>query len=43
MVDLLIKNGTIYDGTGGDPYIAHLVIEGDRISDIVRNEHELPA
>ena len=29
--DLLIVNGTIYDGTGSAPYLADLGIKGDRI------------
>ena len=29
--DLLITNGDVYDGSGGDPYIADVAIAGDRI------------
>lgn len=29
--DLLLKNGTIYDGSGGEPYIGDVAISGDRI------------
>jgi len=29
--DLLIRGGTIYDGTGGAPYVADLAVDGDRI------------
>jgi len=32
--DVLIRNGSIYDGTGAPPYIADLAINGDRISAI---------
>ena len=32
--DILILNGTIYDGTGGDPYRADIGILGDRIVEI---------
>lgn len=32
--DILILNGTIYDGTGGDPYQADIGIVGDRIVEI---------
>lgn len=29
--DLVIRGGTIYDGSGGEPYVGDLAIEGDRI------------
>jgi adenine deaminase len=29
--DVLIKDGTVYDGTGGDPVDADVGIKGDRI------------
>lgn len=29
--DLVIRGGTIYDGTGGAPYIGDVAVEGDRI------------
>lgn len=32
--DILVLNGTIYDGTGGDPYQADIGILGDRIVEI---------
>ncbi len=32
--DLLIRNGLIHDGLGGDPYTADLAITGDRIAAI---------
>ena len=34
---LVIRNGTIVDGSGGDPYEADLAIEGGRISAIGKN------
>lgn len=34
---LVIRNGTIVDGSGGDPYEADLSIEGDRIAAIGKN------
>lgn len=32
--DLLIVNGDIYDGLGGDPYVADIAIRDDRVVDI---------
>ncbi len=32
--DFIIRNGTIYDGLGGDPYVADLAIDGDSIAAI---------
>jgi N-acyl-D-amino-acid deacylase len=32
--DILIRNGTIYDGTGAPPYSADIAISGDRLSAI---------
>lgn len=29
--DFIIRNGTIYDGSGGEPYIGDVLINGDRI------------
>jgi N-acyl-D-amino-acid deacylase len=29
--DLVIANGTVYDGQGGDPYVADVAVRGDRI------------
>jgi len=29
--DLIISNGNIYDGNGGEPYLADIAIKGDRI------------
>lgn len=34
MLDLLIKNGLIYDGTGGEAYTADIGVAGDRIVQI---------
>src|SRR5258706_5100558 len=36
--DVLIKDGTIYDGTGGDPIQADIGIKGDRIAAIGKLE-----
>jgi N-acyl-D-amino-acid deacylase len=30
--DILIRGGTIYDGSGGAPYVADIAIDGERIS-----------
>ncbi|MDH3362385.1 MAG: D-aminoacylase [Gammaproteobacteria bacterium] len=35
--DLLIVNGTVYDGLGGDPYVADVAIRDDRIAAIGRD------
>ncbi|MSQ48356.1 MAG: amidohydrolase [Deltaproteobacteria bacterium] len=32
--DIVIKNGTVIDGTGGAPYRADVAIQGDRIAEI---------
>ena len=32
--DVIVRNGTIYDGTGAPPYSADLAIRGDRVSAI---------
>ncbi len=37
-VDVLIRNGTIYDGTGTPPVNGHLAINGDRIARIVTDD-----
>ena len=29
--DLLIRNGTLYDGSGGAPFVANIAVAGDRI------------
>jgi N-acyl-D-amino-acid deacylase len=47
-VDLVIHNGTIYDGSGAAPFVGDVAIEGDRISAIgarraVRGRVELDA
>ncbi len=36
----LLKNGTIYDGSGEKPYVADLLIEGNRIAGIGQNLDE---
>jgi N-acyl-D-amino-acid deacylase len=35
--DLVIANGEIYDGLGGDPYVADVAIAGDRVVAIGEN------
>jgi len=32
MHDLVLRGGTIYDGSGGKPYVGDVVIDGDRIA-----------
>ncbi len=32
--DVLIRNGTVYDGSGGAPFVGDVAIDGDRISAI---------
>ena len=34
MYDLIIKNGTVYDGTGGKPFFADVAIKGNKIAAI---------
>lgn len=34
MFDVLIRGGTVYDGTGGEPYVADVGIRGDRVVQI---------
>src|SRR5687767_9919540 len=29
--DFVIRNGTVYDGSGGEPYVGDVVVNGDRI------------
>jgi N-acyl-D-amino-acid deacylase len=35
--DLLIENGSVYDGLGGDPYAADVAVSGDRIVAVGRD------
>ena len=35
--DTIIRNGNIYDGTGGNPYRADVAIQGDKIAKIAPN------
>jgi N-acyl-D-amino-acid deacylase len=30
--DLIVRGGTIYDGSGGNPYVGDVAVDGDRIS-----------
>ena len=32
--DLILRNGTIYDGTGSSPYVGDIAINGDSIAAI---------
>jgi len=34
LFDLLVRGGTVYDGSGGDPYAADVGVRGDRIAAI---------
>ena len=47
MYDLIIRNGTIVDGTGGEPFVADVAIDGDRIAaigtDLGEAEREIDA
>lgn len=36
--DVLIENGMIYDGSGGEPYRGEVAIDGDRITYVGRHE-----
>lgn len=36
MADIIVHNGTIYDGSGGEGYKGDIVIEGDRITAVGR-------
>lgn len=33
----LLKNGKIYDGTGGDPFIGEILVDGDKIAAVGQN------
>src|SRR6202035_1908840 len=35
--DLVVRNGTIYDGSGGKPYVGDLAVDGDRIVAVARS------
>ena len=37
-IDLIVTNGTIVDGTGGDPFIGDVAIEDGKITDLGRVE-----
>ena len=34
MTDLVLRGGTLYDGSGGEPFVADIAISGDRIEGI---------
>lgn len=38
MHDLLIRNGTLYDGSGGAPFVGDIAIDGDTITEIGATE-----
>ncbi len=38
MSNFLIKNGLIVDGTGAEPYLGHIVVNGDKIKKVVSAE-----
>lgn len=42
MKRILIQNGTIYDGLGGQPYQADLLVQDDRIAQIAPGITGLP-
>ena len=35
---VLIKNGSIYDGTGSDPFYGSILINDDRIAEIIKGD-----
>ena len=46
--DIVIRNGTIYDGRGGAPFVGDLAVSGDRIAGFgspgqMRGQHEIDA
>ena len=43
MKRILIQNGTIYDGLGGQPYQADLLVQDGRIGRQLRHQHDPPA
>src|SRR5437870_3069138 len=48
MPDVVIRNGTIYDGSGGEPYAADVAIGGDTIAAVMpaydgHGDHEIDA
>ena len=42
MADIIIHNGTIYDGSGGEGFKGDVVIEGDRITAVGRTTDRAP-
>ncbi|MCG2709546.1 MAG: D-aminoacylase [Thermodesulfovibrionales bacterium] len=36
-IDLLIKNGTVFDGTGAEPFEADIGVAGDKIAFVIQN------
>lgn len=43
MPDLLIKSGTVVDGTGAPGFLGSLLVDGGRIIDVVRQGEDLPS
>src|SRR3972149_923429 len=43
MIDILIKNGTVIDGTGKEPFLSDVAVSGGVISDIARGIPETRA
>ncbi|MFT5193614.1 MAG: N-acyl-D-amino-acid deacylase [Cellvibrionaceae bacterium] len=37
LYDVIIRNGTVYDGLGGDPFVADVALTGDTIAEIGPN------
>jgi N-acyl-D-amino-acid deacylase len=35
--DLIIRNGNVYDGSGGEPYVADVAVTGDRVTSVGRH------
>ena len=35
--DLIVRGGTVYDGSGGEPFVSDVAIDGDRIAVIGAN------
>lgn len=39
-IDLLLRGGTVHDGSGGDPFVADIAVAGDRIAAITRRPED---
>ena len=40
--DVIVRGGTIYDGSGKEPFVADVAIDGDSIAGIGNAENEGP-